>query len=329
MAFIQPGLSDVHVDRPLTNISLAFLQKQDSFIADRVFPRVPVNMRSDSYFTFDRGMFNRDEMGQRAPGTESDGMNYTISTDNYSCQVYALHINIDDQVRSNADSPIQLDRTSTEILTRKSLIQREVAWASTHFTTGQWTNEVTGVSGSPSGGQFQRWDEAASTPIEDVRLGITTVMESTGYMPNVLVLQRNVYRALLDHPDIVGRLDRGQTTGPAMVMKQNLAALFEVEEVLVMDAIQNTAVEGATNVHSFIGGKHALLAYRAPAPGLMVPSAGYTFIWQGLLGAGALGSRISRFRMEHLKSDRLEIESSYDHKLVSADLGYFFLNAVS
>jgi hypothetical protein len=102
-----------------------------------------------------------------------------------------------------------------------------------------------------------------------------------------------------------------------------------VDEVLVMDAIENTAAEGAANVHAFIGGKHALLLYAPASPGLMTPSAGYTFTWQGLLGGGVLGSRISRFRMEHLKSDRLEIEQAFAQKKVAADLGYFFSGAVA
>ena len=87
-----------------------------------------------------------------------------------------------------------------------------------------------------------------------------------------------------------------------------------------MDAIMNTANEGATNAHSYIGGsKAALLVYAAPRPGLYTPSAGYTFLWNGLLGSGATGQRITRMRMPAIKSDRLEIEQAFDHKVVSAD----------
>ena len=68
----------------------------------------------------------------------------------------------------------------------------------------------------------------------------------------------------------------------------------------------------------------ALLVYAAPRPSLMAPSGGYTFSWTGLMGAGAMGGRISRFRMPHLKSDRVEMEMAFDHQLVSADLGYYF-----
>jgi len=323
--FVQPGMADVHVDRPLTNISLAFIQSREGFVADRVFPMLPVQKISDKYYTYDRGMFNRDEMEKRAPGTESAGATYKISTDSYSCDVWALHVNIADQIRANADNPINPDREGTEFLSLKALIRREKAWASDFFTTGVWTYGRVGVSGAPvAGTSVQLWNEAASTPIEDIRLGIRTVHESTGFRPNVLTLGRQVYDTLLDHPDLVGRVDRGQTTGPALVMRQTLAALFEVEEVLVMDSIVNSAAEGAANVHAFIGGKNALLSYRPASPGLMTPSAGYTFTWQGLLGGGVLGSRISRFRMETLKADRLEIEQAFDQKKVAADLGFFF-----
>lgn len=329
MPYIQPSRSDVHVDKPLTNISIAYMQQASNFVADRIFPVVPVAKQSDKYFTYDRGMFNRDEMQLRAPGTESAGATYTLSTATYSADVWALHKDVADQVRANADSPIQLDREATEFLTAKAMIRKEKNWADAHFVTGVWTTERAGVASGPSGTQFLRWDVATSTPIEDIRGGASAMAELTGFRPNKLVLGRYAYDAILDHPDIVGRVDRGQTTGTAIVLRQNLAALFEVDEVLVMDAIYNTAVEGATNSHAFIGGKNALLTYAAPSAGIMVPSAGYTFSWTGLLGAGALGTRIKRMRMEHLESDRVEIEMSFDQKLVSPDLGSFFLDCVS
>ncbi len=114
-----------------------------------------------------------------------------------------------------------------------------------------------------------------------------------------------------------------------MVMRDALGALFEMDEILVMDAIENTANEGATNVHAFIGGSNALLLYTPSSPGLMIPSAGYTFTWNGFMGGGALATRIKRMRMEHLESDRIEIQMAFDQKLVAADLGAMFLNAVS
>ena len=334
MPFIQPGRGDVHVDRPLTNLSLAFTQDQDMFVADKVFPNIPVTNRSDEYYTYDRGEFNRDEMERRAPGTQSSGGGYTISTDNYSADVWAYHKDIHDQVRNNADSSINLEREAVDFVTTKALIKREVLWSTEYFTTAKWTFEVDGTSARSAAfdpttiganNNLLGWASDSSTPIEDVREGKRYVQQATGFRPNVLTCSRAVFDRLLDHPDIVGRLDAGQTPGgPAMVNKARVAALFEVDEILVMDAIQNTAAKGATNVHAFIGGDHALLSYRPANPGLMTPSAGYTFSWTGHLGATTAGSRIKRFRMEPEASDRVEIEMAFDQKLVSADLGYFF-----
>lgn len=320
MAFIKPSRSDVHVDRTLTNVSLAFIQAAEGFVASRAFPRLPVSHRSDQYFTYDRGYWNRAEMQKRAPGTESAGSNYDLSTASYSCDVWALHRDIDDQVRSNADAAVQLDRESVEYLTLQNLLRQEKEWADNFFTQSVWATDST-----PS----TLWDAANSTPLSDVRTGVRTVQESTGFRPNRMVIGRAVYDALLDNDEIVGRLNRGQTSGPAMVMRQNLAELFEMDEILVMDAIENTAAEGATNSHSFIGGKHCLLLYAPSSPGLMTPSAGYTFTWNGLLGGGSLGTNVRRMRMEHLSSDRLEIQSAFDQKLVSSDLGYLIDDAVS
>jgi hypothetical protein len=336
MPFTQPSRGDVHVNRPLTNISIAFVQSQDAFVASRVFPNIPVAKKSDAYFTYDRGEFNRDEMEERTPGTESAGGSYQISTDTYFARTRAYHKDVPDEVRANADSPINLDREATEFLTRKALIKREVTWATAYFTAGApgdtWTFDVDGAAArsaafdptAAGNNDVVFWDDASSTPIEDVRLLKRYVLERTGFMPNTLTLGRPVYDALVDHPDIVGRIDRGQTTGPAMANRRALAALFEVEDVLVMDAIQNTGVEGQTAVHAFIGGKHALLSYKPASPGLMTPSAGYTFSWTGAVGSGNDGLRIKRFRMEHLESDRVEIGMSYDQKKTSADLGAFF-----
>jgi len=311
---------------PLTNISVAFLQQATNFIADRVFPNIPVTKQSDRYYTYDRGMFNRDEMQLRAPGTESAGVNYTVdNTPTYYANVYAIHHDIPDQVRANADSVLRPDREATELVTHKALIKREKTWVANYFVTGIWTNDYDGVASSPSGSQVLQWNDDASTPIEDVRFAKTTILQSTGFMPNTLVLGQQVYDALADHPDIIDRVKYGQTPGaPAQGTLNALAQLFEVDRILISRAIENTADEGLTNSHSFIAGKKALLCYSTPSPGLMTPTAGYTFSWTGLLGAQAAGQRISRFRLERIKSDRVEIEMSYAQKLVAADLGFFW-----
>jgi len=82
-------------------------------------------------------------------------------------------------------------------------------------------------------------------------------------------------------------------------------------------------------VTSLIAGKKALLCYAAPSPGIMTPSAGYTFSWVGHTGAGPNGNVISKFRLDRQRADRVEIEFAFDHKLVSSALGYFWDTVVA
>jgi hypothetical protein len=300
-----------------------------------VFPSIPVEKQSDRYYTYDRGYFNRDEMQVRAPGTESKGGEFTLdNTPTYYAPVYAFHHDIDDQRRANQDSVLNADREATELVSMKALIKREKLWVTNYLTSGVWTTSLAGVAAAPGAGQFLQWNDPASKPIEDIRGGITSVLESTGFEPNTLVLTKRVYDKLIDHPEIIDRVKYNQGIGPApggiaRVDNTAIATLLGLQRVLVMKAIENTAAEGAANVHSFIGGKSALLTYAAPNPGLMTPSGGYTFSWTGFLGAGAQGQRIKRFRMEWLSADRIEIEMAFQQKLVSADLGYFFGTAVA
>lgn len=322
----QPTRGDVHVNKPLTNISIAFMQEARNFVSDTVFPNIPVPNVSDRYYTYDRGYFNRDEMQERAPGTESAGSGYAVdNTPTYYCKVYAFHHDVPDQVRSNADSPVQPDRDATQLVSQKALIKREKLWVARYFQPALWTFDVDGVAGVPGAGQVLQWSDANSTPIEDIAAAMDAVLEETGFLPNKLIVGRQVWTALKNHPDIIDRVKYGQTPGgTAKISLQALADLFEVEQIVVMNAIENTSKEGAANNHAFIGGKKALLVYAAPSPGLQVPTAGYTFSWSGFLGAGAMGGRIKKFRMEELESDRVEIQMAFDQKLVSADLGYFF-----
>lgn len=328
---MQPTPGDVHVNTPLTNISVAYMQNAANFIGTRAFPNIPVQKQSDRYYTFDRGDFNRDEMQERAPGTESVGGGYNVdSTPTYYARVYAFHKDVHDQMRANADSALQPDREATQFVSQKAMIKREKVWATSYFQAGVWATDITGVASAPTAGQELHWNDGTSTPIESVRAGKRVVLEQTGYEPNKLVLGKPVYDALLDHPDIIDRLKYGQTAGaPAMANREKLAQLFEVDEILVSKAIENTAAEGATEASSFILGKHALLTYAAPSPGLQTPTGGYTFSWTGYLGASSDGVRIKNFRMENLESDRIEIQMAFDCKLVGADLGYFWNGIVA
>lgn len=315
----QPTRGDVHVNRPLTSISIAFIQSTDDFIASKVFPIVPVKKQSDRFFVYDKKQWYRSNSKKRAPGTESAGGGFDIdNTPTYFADVFAIHKDIDDQTRANQDEPIDLDRDASRWVTQQNLLKQEQEFVSSFFQTSIWVGSTTGGDIVPA----TKWDAAGSDPVDDVLIEKDSVKEKTGFMPNTLVVTPAVHRALKSNAAI---LDRIKHTHGKSITEEMLAGLFEVSRYFVARATNDLAVEGATaNMQFVFGTEQALLAYSNPSPSILTPSAGYTFSWTGMFGAQAMGSRIKRFRMEKLSSDRIEGEMAWDHKLVAADLGVFF-----
>lgn len=327
---MRPTQSDVHVNRPLSNILVAFIQSADAYIARKVFPVVPVLRKTDSYYKWDREDFFRVEAAERAPGTLAEVGGMTIATDSYNCKEYAIAANVIDAIRDNADNELDLDAAATRYVGSQLLLKREKVWTTAYFKTGVWTGttaggDITGVPGAPGANQIKQWDQATSTPIEDLRIAIVNMQEKTTYRPNTLVLGPRVWAKLQDHAEF---LERIKYTQKGVVSTDLLAGLLGIDKVVVGQAVENTAKQGATGVYAFFQGKAALLLYAAPAPALMAPSAGYIFAWTGRFGAGGEGERVKRYRKEDIESDVIEGQMSFDTKVVASDLGCYFDQAV-
>lgn len=318
----QPTASDVHVDQILTNISVAYMNEPNSFVASKVFPQVPVQKQSNKYYTYTKADWFRDEARLRADATESAGSGYGLSTSTYSCDVYAMHKDIGDQVRANTDSPLDPDRDATQFITQRLLLRQEIQWVTDYFTTSVWGTDSTPAS---------LWsDYTSSDPISDIETGKRTILVNTGYVPNTLVCSYDVWIKLKNHPDMIDRIKySASAANPAVSSESAVAQVLGVERLLVASAIKNSAVESETASYGFTHGKSALLCYVSPSPGILSPSAGYQFVWQGVSGGLGQNIGISRMRLEHLKADRIEGQTAWDNKVVGSDLGYFFNGAVA
>lgn len=322
----QPTRSDVHVNRPLTNMSIAYIQSAKDFVADKVFPALPVMKQSDRYFSYTKDFWFRAAAAKRAPSSESAGGGFAIdNTPNYFADVWAWHTDVSDQIRANADAPLDLDRDATMFVTQVMLLRREIQFAAGYITTGVWSGfQAGGYAPNVDGNGF--WGAANSNPMADVDEMKSSVKSKTGFTPNTLIVSADVFYALRNNASV---LDRIKYTQRGIVTEELLAALFGVDKFLVASAVLNSAQEGAAGSFDYLIANKGLLVYSNPTPSIMQPSGGYIFSWQGLFGAGAQGNRIKTFRMEHLESDRIEGEMAFDMKCVGADLGVYIKNILS
>lgn len=328
---MNPTAGDVHVNAPMTNFSLLFAQSLDRFAADRIFPIVTSNKESNVYFTFDKKYWARDTMKVRALATMAAEGGWGVTTASFFCETFALRKPVADRVRRNSDNPLNQDRAATRYLVQMERIRREKQFVTDCMTTSKWSSDKAGVAAAPSTNQFLQWNDGASTPIENIRAYTTAadLLTLGAARPNVLAVGQQVWDALADHPDIVDRLKYGgQLQGSlAKVTPAMVAALMDLEEVIVMGAVEETATEGqATSSPAYIAGKKALLLYRQASPMIEEVSGGYTLCWTDV-GANAMGWRLKTFRNEDLESDIFELQSQFVQKIIAPDAGVF-LNTV-
>lgn len=326
--------SQVHIDTPLSNLTLAYAQSQTNFVADKVFPTVGVARQSDKYYIYDRANMNRTgDVKKLAPRTEVNRIGMTISNSSYFADVYGLGMDFDEQTIANEDEVLNIRSAGAETLAMRLMIHREENFATTFFSTGVWGTEVAGAASGVDTPVYWN-DYTNSTPITDVTDARRAMqLKSGGYKPNTMVVGKVTRDELINHPDILARLNGGSTvTNPALITDAKLAEIFEVENFFVMEAVNNTAVEGAAEANAFIGGKHALLCHTPSSAGLMTPAAGMTFAWNNIPGANNLGITVESFSDDALKrqqiAEHIQVKMSYDMKVVGADLGYFFKDIV-
>lgn len=298
----------------LTTTAIAY--SNEEYIAAQVFPDFPVKKQSAKHFVYDRGRF-RVRDARRGQGANSKEVTLSLTTGTaYFAEDHALKQFVADEDVDNAETPTSPYIDATENVMEMHLVARENELATMLADTAVMTQNVT-LSGT------DQWsDYANSDPIGDVRTGKQTVHAAIGRDPNVLILGKQVYDILVDHPAFLERVKYSQL---GVMTPELLARIFDVEKVIVGKAFKNTADEGQTDATSYIWGKHAILAYIAPrvAPKLM--TLGLTYTWKQ--------AKVERLRgtdEEDRKGTYVRVgDHYYDQKIVAAAAGYLIKNAVA
>lgn len=316
--FGNPTGSDIHIDAALSEIAIAYRNKD--FIADRVFPLVTVEKQSDKYYIWDKGSWLTNQVEKRTPGDTYPEGRIKISNDEFFCDIFHLGYAIPDEDVANQDAAIDLETTGSEWLAHQFMLNREVEIASAIMADSVWDNDLDG------GSDFTQWDDYDnSDPIDDIDTYMDTVQQNTGVRPNTLVVGRQVFSKLRRHPLL---LDIFKYTGRGILTQDQVKDALDVEMLLVGGAVRRTSNEGAsTAVQAYIWGKDALLLYVPARPALREPAAGYTFVWN-IDGTG-LSTQIVPTRQDDRDRDFLKGKHAYDFKVTGTDLGVFFDAAIS
>ena len=255
-------LSTIHVDTPLSNVSIQYKNKE--LVADRIFPQIQVAKKSDKYFIYNKA----DAFTQIQPLTnhlaDVGEVNYSVSTGSYSCLDYALKEFVSRDVIENADAPLQPLIDTTENITQRLLLDREIKLAAQLFSTSVISNNLDLTAGT-------KWTSASSEPISQILTGLDSIVGVPG--PFCVLFGRAAWRSFRTHPDVLSAFQYN-TSGVAAT-EQDVKNFFGFEDVIIGNGFKNTAALNATASYSDIWGDSVLIFKRGTSLAVKEVALGY------------------------------------------------------
>jgi hypothetical protein len=294
----NPLPSDVHIDVALSNLSVKYQNAE--LVGERLFSSLTVDKESGKYWIYGKEDM-RTYRTKRAPGTRANKMDWKVSSDSFKCEEYSLEHAIPDEVRQIADAPLKPESDATDYITKALLLDQEVRIATLATTAGSYATGHYGAAAT-------KWDDfQASDPVEDIRAMNSLIHGKIGQPANTMLLGKQVYDVLRNHPAILGRLS---DSAMRKVTTALLAELFDVQEVIVGGARQITSAEGAAaETSSYVWGKNVILCYKG-MPGLKTITWGQLFRQQGY-------RQVEQWREQPIKSDIVKVADKTDEKIIA------------
>ena len=321
----QPNVKELIVAGPLANVSIAY--RNQSYIGDSVFPIIDGVSPKAKVARYLKGAWFRDEAGIRGPGSRAPRGGYpvdylSIATKEYA---YAKEVTKEDRQFASAQGapPLKPEQDAIEFATDKIDLAKERRIASA-ILAGTWA----GVAGEDAEGLWAAG--SGNTFFTDMRARVETIRSNTGLKPNKLWMDFGTYNSLKEESTI---LDKIKYTERGVLTKEILAAILELDEILIGEAIYSSAKETkagteftAKNIWEKNAGKgSAFLFYRPASMGLKIPSAGCQA--RTAYESGAVRQTSTWYEpAEH--QDVYEVAEETDLLITGADLGFLWYDTL-
>lgn len=307
----------------LTAIAIAFRNPESRLIADRVLPRVPVLTKPFKWTRYGAGQAFTVPNTLVGSKSEPNMVEFGGVEVNDQCADYGLDDLVSNDEISNFEQmdkpptggPIHPRDLSTMMLTSLIQLDREIRVANTVFGAASYGTNTVALAGT------SRWDDFVnSNPVN----AILTAADSLLVRPNKLVLGRQVWTVLRQHPALVQAVFKSaQTRG--VVSLQMAAEALELEEILIGEAWINTARRGQAATFSRVWGKSAALIYSSQtAAQLRQPSFGWTAQF-GNYVAGSIPEPKKGLRGGEL----VRVGETVKEVIAAQECGYLFQTAIN
>lgn len=298
----------------LTAISVVY--KNASYIADMVLPRTPVAKQNFTFtqFPLDAMFSEYDTTVARRGKTNEvtlDGVEVGDFTTDQGLEAGVPQADVD-----NSDERYRPLDMQTMQLTELVALGRERRVANLVFNAASYAAALTTtLSGT---GQYS--DYANSDPV----VGVNLMLDAPLIRSNKLVFGQAAWTTFRSHPKVVQACKGTAQTG-GIASRQQVAELFEVEEVLVGAARANNAKRGQLPAMARLWGKHIA--------GIYIPK---VLTGQGEVAFGAsfqFGERLVMSGFDKNIGMRggqmVRVGESIRERVIAQQAGFFIQNAVA
>ena len=277
----------------LTNMTMAYFQAQSDYVAKSIFPMLPVQLSTASYYEFSRADLARDNMRRKPQFGKVEPAQMGMSDKSYRCYVDQVIVGLDkintlDFGRSKAPGVADPRKAKAKFIAEQMNIHLDVLFAQGFFNEGIWKHEFEGGTNfSDTDNTFVKFNDDNCNPIVLFDNLATRMKKAGRRKPNKLALGENAFNALKANPAVLERVKfGGSSANPASVNERVLAELFGLEKVVVFGSTYNKAGLGEEEDMDFICNPNdALLVHSTDTPAIDEPTAGYIFTWD-MLGNG-------------------------------------------
>jgi len=293
----MPTPRDVHVDAVLSQVANQYRNR--AFLAPDLFPVVPVQKESGIYWKYGKERFEVID-SRRAPKTEARTIEWALDQDTYQTVGYALADWLSDEELANADIGLNLEATSTELVTELLYVAWEKRVAALLIDVSVFAHDTPG----------DLWDTDAGDPLLDIQNAVDALPFVD---PNTIVMGKRTWNAFRRNPKVLAVLSGNERKTVSLATAQDLTSIPNWK---IGAAYYATNKRGKTTTLARIWDDDVWIGYIAPNPGPKELSVGYTFRNK------AFQTQTEYNRRRH--STWIEVAYSQGEVITCAEAGYIW-----
>jgi len=325
MPFASRSLATLRPDLAGGFLEFDLAMEREGFIGLNVLPVFETPTASGNF-----GRIKLEQLLQRrkTERTAVGGYNrgtWDFDPDSYRTAEHGLEEPVDDNEERMYANYFDLEMVSAGRAYDGVLREQEIRTAGLVFDPTTWTG---GDLTAPVTLSWIKANNETATPIDDVNAARLKVWQNCGLWPNALILNRLIFNQLrtLDQikQNIMAR-GAGSPVKARDITREMLAAVFDVDEVLVAGSALNSANEGQDRSLAPIWSSvYCGVARICRTNDIREPGLGRTFHW-GEDGS-TIGGTFETYRDETVRGDVVRVRNQTDEHILYKECQFLLTN---